>query len=105
MDYRVDDKLLTEVKSELQITFTERDDSLRKAIQRGMAFISSRVGPVKFVGDTETEIVANDLLMNYCRYYWDGYRQMFPIDYQSDILHLQILNGSSRRSFNEAKAD
>jgi len=101
MKYDVSDELFHQVKSELQITFTERDDSLKKAIKRGMAFITSRAGPLSFTGDTETELVANDLLMNYCRYYWDGYRQMFPIDYQNDILTLQILNGVSRRSFNE----
>ena len=105
MKYEVSDELLTQVKSELQISFDERDNSLRKAIKRGMAFITSRAGPINFAGESEASIVANDLLMNYCRYYWGGYRQMFPVDYQSDILHLQIVNGVARRSIDEKTTD
>ena len=56
MKYEVSDELLTQVKSELQISFDERDDSLRKAIKRGMAFITSRAGPVDFAGDRKSVV-------------------------------------------------
>ena len=103
MEYTVTDELLESLKSELQITFSERDESLKKSLKRGMAFITSRVGDVEFNGDSEVSLLANDLLINYCRYDWDGYRQVFAGDYKSDILNLQVVNGIARRNHDEAK--
>ena len=100
MDYVVDDKLLKAVKDELQVTFIERDESIKNMIKSGMVFITSRVGELDFSAETEVGLDAMDLLRNYCRYSWDGYRQIFPHDYLDDILHLQIINGISRRSQN-----
>jgi len=104
MEYTVTDELLKSLKSELQITFSERDESLKKSLKRGMAFITSRVGDVEFQKDSEVSLLANDLLINYCRYDWDGYRQVFASDYKSDILNLQAVNGVVRSKQNEKKA-
>lgn len=98
MKFEVSDELLREVKSQLQITFTERDPMIKNSIKSGMAFIIEKVGPVNFEERSVAGIRAKDLLLNYCRYDWDGYRQTFEADYLRDILSLQITNVVGRVS-------
>lgn len=97
MNFTVSPELLAETKSQLMITFDERDPMLENSLKSGMAFIVDRVGPLDFSESSLVGIKAKDLLLNYCRYDWDGYRQAFEADYRSDILSLQIANGIRRR--------
>ncbi|WBY48106.1 hypothetical protein PGA57_05350 [Latilactobacillus curvatus] len=104
MNFEISGELLEEVKSQLQITFTERDPMIKNSIKSGMAFVVDKVGPVDFEGESLASIKAKDLLLNYCRYDWDGFRQGFEVDYLRDILSLQITNGIERRIFDAKKA-
>lgn len=97
MNFTVSPELLAETKSQLMITFDERDPMLENSLKAGMAFIVDRVGPLDFSESDLVGIKAKDLLLHYCRYDWDGYRQAFEADYRSDILSLQIANGIRRR--------
>lgn len=97
MNFAVSDELLAEVKNQLMITFAERDLMLKNSIKSGMAFVIDKVGPIDFNEQTVTGLKAKELLLNFCRYDWDGYRQAFEADYRSDILSLQIANGIRRR--------
>lgn len=92
----VTEELLKEVKNHLNITFTEKDTSITNSIRFGMAMIISKVGYVEFDDESVVNLTAKDLLMNYCRYDQDGFRQEFERDYRSDILALQISNATSK---------
>ncbi|WP_034538553.1 hypothetical protein [Carnobacterium inhibens] len=87
------DALLPIVKKRLRITFTQVDDDIKDFIEEGGAFLREKAGEIDFSKDSHTlsSIKARSLLKEYCQYAWNGTTAFYGIDYQSEIIALQIL--------------
>lgn len=83
------DKLLDAVKDYLDITWTDpqTDRKLTGIIERGMKYIDKAAGAAQ---DYTIEDKPRELLMDYCRYARSNALDMFQINYQHELLSLQI---------------
>lgn len=83
------DGLLTSVKNYLDITWVDAagDAKLSGIIARGMKYIDKVAGAVK---DYKVEDKPLELLMDYCRYARSNALDEFQINYQHELLSLQI---------------
>lgn len=80
--------ILEELKAILKITWEEEDDTLLlPMIKRGQAKIKSIVSKkVNF----DEDLVARDLLLNYCRYAYNNAGEYFEENFCSEIVSLQL---------------
>lgn len=80
--------VLEELKAILKITWEEEDDTLLlPMIKRGQAKIRSIVS--KKV-DFDEDLLARDLLLNYCRYSYNNAGEYFEENFSSEIVNLQL---------------
>lgn len=79
--------MLDSVKRYLRITWKSEDDDLEKMIERGKAQIERLTGTSI---DFEEDLVAQDLLLDYCRYSYNNALEYFEDNFKSQILALQI---------------
>lgn len=86
-------ELLPLVKKRLRITFTQIDDDIKEFIQEGAAYLMEKAGPIDFSLSSSvlSSIKARGMLKEYCQYAWNGTVAFYGVDYQSEILALQIL--------------
>lgn len=87
------EELLPSIKRRLRITFNQMDDELKEFIEEGAAYLMEKAGPIDFSLSSSmlSSIKARGLLKEYCQYAWNGTIAFFGVDYQSEILALQIL--------------
>lgn len=79
--------ILESVKSYLRITWKSEDYELERMIERGKAQIQRLTGTTI---DFDKDPVAQDLLLDYCRYSYNNALEYFEENFRSQILALQI---------------
>lgn len=80
--------ILDELKAILKITWEEEDNTLLlPMIQRGQAKIRAIVS--KKV-NLDEDLVARNLLLNYCRYSYNNASEYFEENFSSEIVSLQL---------------
>lgn len=79
--------MLESVKKYLRITWKSEDDDIERMIERGKSQIERLTGTSI---DFEEDLVAQDLLFDYCRYSYNNALEYFEDNFKSQILALQI---------------
>ncbi|WLR44476.1 phage head-tail connector protein (plasmid) [Bacillus carboniphilus] len=82
--------MLDELKSRLRITWNEEDEYLQKIIDRGKAYLNSKAG---IELDFDTHEIAQQLLLDYCRYDFNNSIELFPVNFKNQLLELSINEG------------
>lgn len=77
--------LLNEVKNYLRITWTEEDSEIESLIERSIAYFNIRGIDVNFIEHK----MAQQLLLDRCRYVRNYKAEEFEDNFLSDILNLQ----------------
>lgn len=75
------------MKSYLKITWDSEDIELQRMIERGKRQIERLTGTSI---DFQDNMVAQDLLLDYCRYSYNNALEYFEDNFRSQILALQI---------------
>ena len=79
--------MLSELKDYLKITWTNEDPYLEKIIVRGKQYLNESVG----VGlDFEIEGQHKNLLLDYCRYYYNNAIEFFAENFKRELLELKF---------------
>ena len=86
------EKYLEMAKDRLNITFGHRDKDLERMIKESTASIRAWVGAVTFNPDSDdlVGILANEMLIDFVRYKWNGSGQYFRQEHIDSILTLQL---------------
>lgn len=79
--------ILDELKSILGIAGTAQDAELERIIARGKARLNGLAGVTL---DFETDGLAHDLLLDYCRYSYNNATEYFETNFSGEILRLQL---------------
>ena len=79
--------MIEKVKRYLRITWTSEDTDIDNMIERGKRRIETLTGTAI---DFDTDLVAQDLLFDYCRYSYNNATEYFEDNFRSEILALQI---------------
>lgn len=82
--------MIEEVKFYLKIDGNELDEAITKSIDRGKAYLSRLTGTII---DFETDDLAKQLLLDWCRYAINNSLEFFQENFSSDILLLQLQEG------------
>lgn len=81
-------------KERINVTFSHRDNDINRMIAESMASIRAWIGQVDFNPEAEESdtigILANEMLLDYVRYKWNGSGQYFMQEHRSAILTLQL---------------
>ncbi|KAA0547571.1 hypothetical protein FZW96_12040 [Bacillus sp. BGMRC 2118] len=84
------EELLEDLKSYLNITWSEKDEDLKKIILRGQAYLNEKAGvTLKYAGDG-LEI---QLLLDYCRYVYNHSFELFESNFAGELLNLSLREG------------
>lgn len=81
------DELLNEVKDYLKIYSSREDERIKKMIQGGKMFLE---GLTSSELDFQTNHFARELLLDYCRYRYNGALEFFGKNFKSELLRLQL---------------
>ncbi len=79
--------MLDTLKEYLRITWSEEDDKLQDILDRGENRLNELVG--KKISYKKG--IAQDLLLDYCRYIYNNASEYFEENFESEILRLQLL--------------
>lgn len=82
--------MLEKIKKMLNITHDDEDAKLEQIIEFGKNFLC---GQVEKELDFEKNISAYELLVNYCRYYYNNVSDLFTEDYCRQLLTFQLQEG------------
>lgn len=82
--------LLQEVKAYLKITWDDEDTHIQNIINRGKARLNEVVGTEL---DFDSPGLAQDLLLDYCRYSYNNAVEYFEENFREQILRLQLVTG------------
>lgn len=77
--------VLEDVKNALHITWNDEDVDLVKLIKRSMSYLSETTGGVF---DYKEEDFVKQLLIDRCRYVYNGATDEFEINYKHELLKL-----------------
>lgn len=86
---------LQELKDYLQITWSEKDDDLKRIILRGEAYLNEVAG-VEL--DYKEDAVVVQLLLDYCRYVYNHSLELFEVNFKRELLRLSIREGVKKRA-------
>lgn len=78
-------ELLDDLKSLLNITWTDKDEDLMKIIERAKAYLSNLTG-ASF--DFSKEEQPKDILLERCRYVYNNAADEFEVNYQHELARL-----------------
>lgn len=85
LDEKLLAELLTDVKSNLRITWTEEDEDLKKLIKRSMAYLEDLTGaPLDF----SKEESPKELLLERCRYVYNNATDEFEPNFHRELSRL-----------------
>lgn len=79
-------EILEIVKENIFVTWNDEDDKVENMVKRGMKRINNLIGGKLDYSEHDNL----DLLVNFCRYDWNGVSEYFTTNFQDDILFLQI---------------
>ena len=82
--------MLQEVKAYLKITWGDEDAHLQNIITRGKGRLNELAGAELDFG---TPGLAQDLLLDYCRYSYNNASEYFEENFREEILRLQLMTG------------
>lgn len=84
--------MLEAVKAYLKITWDDEDADLEKIIDRGKARIKDLIG---IEPDFDATGLAQELLLDYCRYAYNNASEYFEENFQKEILRLQLTTAAA----------
>ena len=94
--------MLNELKSYLNITWSDKDADIQKIIDRGTAFLNRYAGAtINF----DTDLEARQLLLDYGRYVYNHSFELFRVNFRSELLELAIRGGVKARALAEADSE
>lgn len=94
--------LLQEVKAYLKITWDDEDFHIQNIINRSKARLNELVGAEL---DFDSSGLAQDLLLDYCRYSYNNAVEYFEENFREQILRLQLMTGVSLLPEDDADAE
>ena len=96
-----DEKLLTDVKNYLDITWNDEhtDTKISGIINRGKSYLQDIAG--SFSIDFAVECNARSLLFDYCRYARSNALEMFEINFRSQLIGLRLVTKTALISIQE----
>lgn len=81
-------------KDRINVTFSHRDNDIKRMITEAMVRIRAWVGQIDFDPEADVSdtigILANEMLLDYVRYKWNGSGQYFMQEHRPAILTLQM---------------
>lgn len=94
--------MLDELKDKLRITWSDEDVYLTNLIRGSKAYLEDITGaPIAF----EADLVANELVLERCRYSYNNAADEFPANYADDLLRLRLRYAIKVRSEAIASTD
>jgi hypothetical protein len=93
--------MLETVKGYLKITWSDEDTDIQKIIDRGKARLNDLVGVEP---DFDSAGLAQDLLLDYCRYAYNNAVEHFEDNFQKEILRLQLSTAAAELAAAELAA-
>lgn len=94
--------MLETVKGYLKITWADEDADIQKIIDRGKTRIKDLIGAEP---DFDSAGLAQDLLLDYCRYSYNNAIEYFEDNFQKEILRLQLETAAAELAAIEAAAE
>lgn len=87
----MEDKLFLEVKSHLQVTWSdeETDSKIIRIIEDAKPILNHKLGAII---DYSKSGMEHNLFLNYCFYQWNNCANEFDNNYINDIYQIRILN-------------
>ncbi len=82
-----DEELQEELKSYLNITWSEKDGDLLKIIKRGKTYLNGKAGTTLVFNEND---VHTQLLLDYGRYVYNHTFELFEINFKRELLSLSI---------------
>lgn len=90
--------LLSELKDHLKVTWDDEDISLIRLLKSGEAYFNKITGgEVDFTNNEDNKT----LLFNYCSYSRANSLEYFKVNYQSEIIALQLEEGIKHNEANK----
>lgn len=82
--------LVEELKSYLQITWSEEDKDLEDMIQGGKDYLADIAG---MEIDFDKDSISKQLLKDYCRYVYNHSLELFEVNFKRELFKLSIRKG------------
>ncbi len=94
--------MLDKVKAYLKITWDDEDPHIQDIIERGKARLNELAGTEL---NYDSPGLAQDLLLDYCRYSYNNAAEYFEENFREQILRLQLMTGVAQLPKDDADAE